>query len=88
MWHMVGGEHSLKILAPQLLQFGIDSVLKILNESILNEWINLFRTPPGWAKQGWAGCIPIFWLIHIFLHIIGKENATFLGDSCSYSLTQ
>ena len=34
MWHMVGGEHSLKISAPQLLQFGIDSVLNILNERI------------------------------------------------------
>ena len=34
MWHMVGGEHSLQISAPQFLQFGIDSVLKILNERI------------------------------------------------------
>ena len=33
-WHMVGGEHSLKISAPQLLRFGIDSVLKILNKRI------------------------------------------------------
>ena len=31
---MVGGEHSLKISAPQLLWFWIDSVLKILNERI------------------------------------------------------
>ena len=29
---MVGDEYSLKISAPQLLRFGIDSVLKILNE--------------------------------------------------------
>ena len=39
---MVGGEHSLKTSAPQLLLFGIDSVLKILNERItesLNHWI-------------------------------------------------
>ena len=28
---MVRGEHSLNILAPQPLQIGIDSVLKILN---------------------------------------------------------
>ena len=34
MWHMVGGERSLKISAPQLLWFGIDSVLKILNKRI------------------------------------------------------
>ena len=34
MWHMVGGKHSLKILAPQLLRFGIDSVLKVLNKRI------------------------------------------------------
>ena len=32
MWHIVGGERSLKILAPKLLQFGIDSFLKIQNE--------------------------------------------------------
>ena len=32
MWYMVGGEHSLNISALQLLPFGIDSVLKILNE--------------------------------------------------------
>ena len=32
MWHMVGDEHLLKILIPQLLRFGIDSVLKILND--------------------------------------------------------
>ena len=32
MGHMVGGEHSFKNLAPQILQFGINSFLKILNE--------------------------------------------------------
>ena len=32
-WHVTpgGGEGSHKMLAPQLLRFGIDSVLKILN---------------------------------------------------------
>ena len=42
MWHMLRGEHSLKMSAPQLLQFGIDSVLKILNKKdhLLNQWIN------------------------------------------------
>ena len=42
MWHMVGGEHSLKISAPQLSLFGIDSVLKILKErmtQLINEWM-------------------------------------------------
>ena len=34
MWHMVGGEHSLKMSAPQLLRFGIDSVLK------MTQWMN------------------------------------------------
>ena len=41
--HMVGGEHSLKISAPQLLRFGIDRVLKIMNERInqlMKEWMN------------------------------------------------
>ena len=32
MGHMVGGEQSLKIPPPQLLRFGMDSVLKILND--------------------------------------------------------
>ena len=49
-----GGEYSLKISAPQLLRFGIDSVLKILkkritqwmNESI-NEWRKGYRTSPA-----------------------------------------
>ena len=31
---LVEGKNSLKISAPQLLQFGIDSVLKILNKRI------------------------------------------------------
>ena len=52
---MVGGEHSLKISAPQLLRFGIDSVLKILNERMtfnesINEIINhkaVYRTAPA-----------------------------------------
>ena len=34
MWHMVGGEHSVKIWASQLLRFGIESVLKVLNKRI------------------------------------------------------
>ena len=44
MWHMVGGEHSFKISFPQLLCFGIDSILKFLNKRItysMNEWIQL-----------------------------------------------
>ena len=43
MWHMVGGEHSLKISAPQLLWFGIDSVLKIFPET-MTELINQLVT--------------------------------------------
>ena len=47
---MVGGEHSLKISGSQLLLFGIDSVLKILNERmiyLINESMNfegVYRT--------------------------------------------
>ena len=46
----MGGEHSLKMSAPQLLRFGIDSVLKILNERItqsVNQSVNdegVYRT--------------------------------------------
>ena len=43
MWHMVGGEHSLQISASQLLRFGIESVLKILNERI-TDWMNKLLT--------------------------------------------
>ena len=54
-WHETHGgcEHSLKISAPQLLLFGIDCVLKILNKRItywINEWINdkgVYRTAPA-----------------------------------------
>ena len=34
MWHMVGGENSLKMSAPHLLWLEIDSVLKILNKKM------------------------------------------------------
>ena len=50
MRHMVGGEHSLKISAPNLLRFGMDSVLEILNKRItyqMNELIineGVYRT--------------------------------------------
>ena len=53
MWHMVGGEHSLKISGPKLLRFGIDSVLKILNErmtQLMNKSISdegVCRTAPA-----------------------------------------
>ena len=46
MWHMVGGDISLKILAPQLLRFGIDSILNIFLQIMtysINEWINELR---------------------------------------------
>ena len=50
---MVGDKHSLKISAPQLLQFGIDIVWKILNERMtysVNESMNykcVYRTAPA-----------------------------------------
>ena len=48
----------------------------------------LLCTPPGQAKRDWAGCILIFWLVQIDVHILGPENATFWGNYCYYSLTQ
>ena len=42
MWHVTHGggvEYALKMAAPQLFQFWIDSVLKILNRR-MTEWIN------------------------------------------------
>ena len=42
----MAGNHSLKILPPQLLRFGIDSVLKILNERI-TELINELMSDKG-----------------------------------------
>ena len=46
MWHIVRGEHSLKMSAPYLLGLGLFSVLKILNKwitdlinQLINEWL-------------------------------------------------
>ena len=53
MLHMVGGEHYLIMSAPKLLRFGIDSVLKIVNENMtqsINQSINdkgVCRTAPA-----------------------------------------
>ena len=54
MWHMVEGEYSLKMAVPQLLRFGIDIVLKILNKKDhrLNEWINELMTKV-FVEQPW-----------------------------------
>ena len=57
---MVVGEHSLKTLAPQLLRFGVDRVLKIFSQrmnELINELINYkfdYRTAlatPGLLKS-------------------------------------
>ena len=48
----------------------------------------LFGTPPGRAKGGWAGCILIFGKIQIYMNKLGPENATYLDNSCYYSLLQ
>ena len=63
---MVGGEHSLKISAPQLLWFGIDSTLNIFPQTItesVNELINdggdcrTAPATPGLLKSiGPSGC--------------------------------
>ena len=69
---MVGGEHSLNISAPQLLWFGIDSVLKILNERItqsMNELMNhesVYRTAP--ATPGLLNRGTTLYCFHISLH--------------------
>ena len=39
MWHVVGGEHSLKILAPYLLLFVIYDIMKIWRTR-MNDWLN------------------------------------------------
>ena len=59
IWHVtqgtwLGGEHFLKISAPQLLWFGINSVIKILNERItqwINEWITKVLIEPPQLHQ-------------------------------------
>ena len=48
MWHMVEGENSLKIPAPQFLRFELDSVWKILNKRItqlVNQGQTVLATP-------------------------------------------
>ena len=59
MWHMVGGEHYFKMSAPQLLRFGIDSVLKdhLLNQPI-NQWINQERCSKN--SLGFTGSVLLF----------------------------
>ena len=62
MWHMTHGGGWTKMSAPQLLRFGIDSGLKILNK-IMTEWMNykgVYRTSPAtsgllnkYPKQAW-----------------------------------
>ena len=37
--HMVGGEHSLKISAPLLLQFGFNDVLTVWRKMV-TDWLN------------------------------------------------
>ena len=49
MWHIMGGELFLKNSAPKLLWFGMDSVLKMLNERI-TQWMSdkgVYRTAPA-----------------------------------------
>ena len=48
IWHLKhgGGEHSFKMSAPQLLRFGIDGVMMVLNKRITN-WINLWIKDKG-----------------------------------------
>ena len=41
MRHMVEGEHFLKISAPQILQFGIDSALKTFTQT-MTDWVEEF----------------------------------------------
>ena len=48
MCHKVGGEHSLKISAPQLLRFGIDSVLKIMTHKLINDK-GVCKNSPGYT---------------------------------------
>ena len=50
--HMVGDEHSLKISAPKLLRFGIESVLKILHEG-MNELITKLLIEQPRLHQAW-----------------------------------
>ena len=85
---MVGGEHSLKMSAPQLLWFGIDSVLKILNKkarpdkSMNDEGVyKTAPTTPGLVKIDYPAQI---WKIVDFNGIINctyvsKVSAPFLN---------
>ena len=59
----MGGEHSLKISAPQLLRFGIDSALNIFPQTIaqLLTYLNdkaVYRTAPATP-----GLLNIFFLL-------------------------
>ena len=74
IWHMMVGEHSLKISASQLFWFGIDNVLKIMNKSInysmiesMNESMNdksVWTAPstPGLLNTVLALVPPYIWV--------------------------
>ena len=75
---MVGGEHSLKISAPQLLWFGIDSTLNIFPQTISESVTELMnhggdcRTAP--ATPGLLTILNIFRELNVFLSPIGIES--------------
>jgi hypothetical protein len=52
-WHMVGGEHSLTISAPQLLRFGIDSVLEYFEQKddLMNLWATKLFIEQPWLHR-------------------------------------
>ena len=65
MQHMVGVEHSLKMSAPQLFWFGIDSVLNILNvkDQVINLLMNdkgVYRTAPATPDRLKMGYVTMF----------------------------
>ena len=62
---MVGAEHFLKISAPQLLPFGIDSALKMLNERItqlVNQSQRCLQNSPGYTGSV-NKCCEVFLLV-------------------------
>ena len=71
MRHMVGGEHSFKMSAPQLLRFGIYSVLKILNK-MMTQWINQSMSAEGVYRTAPATTV----LLTIYDSLLGDTNLT------------
>ena len=66
---MVGGEHSLKMSAPQLLRFAIGSFMKIMNER-MTESINQLMVFGVCRTAAATPGLLIIWINNMIIHVV------------------